>query len=259
VTGRLFADASRFDRAVAGPATAEQPDTPDYGGELSALVYDHGLTGGGLGPAVFAAHELALTLRSQKVFVLASRALTVTPLDARPLATVASPRLPILLRLMDVPSDDLFAELLTKQLGYHFVHRGTLAAGALQIREALATAFHLAPLIYDGSGLDKADRSSPEEIVALLRKVWRTADGSILHGALPVVGRTGTVQTIGVNTPAAGRCSAKTGTLNYVTNLAGYCAAADHHTLAFALMIDGPGNWTALTAISRIVGAIAAY
>ena len=35
------------------------------------------------------------------------------------------------------------------------------------------------------------------------------------------------------------RCQAKTGTLNGVSNLAGYCDAAGGHTIAFALMMDG--------------------
>ena len=44
-----------------------------------------------------------------------------------------------------------------------------------------------------------------------------------------------------------------------VTNLAGYCRAAGHHTLAFALMLDGPPNWTATVLEGRMIGAIAGY
>jgi len=58
---------------------------------------------------------------------------------------------------------------------------------------------------------------------------------------------------------ARDRCHAKTGTLNYVTNLAGYCTAQDGHVLAFALMIDGPGNWTAIQLFDQMVPAIAKY
>ena len=59
----LFADESLFDTDRGGPATDNLPDTPDYGGELSALVYDHGMSTARMSPAVFAAHELALTMR----------------------------------------------------------------------------------------------------------------------------------------------------------------------------------------------------
>ena len=44
VTGHIFADESLFDRDRGGPATHNRADTPDYGGEMSALVYDHGMS-----------------------------------------------------------------------------------------------------------------------------------------------------------------------------------------------------------------------
>jgi D-alanyl-D-alanine carboxypeptidase/D-alanyl-D-alanine-endopeptidase (penicillin-binding protein 4) len=74
-----------------------------------------------------------------------------------------------------------------------------------------------------------------------------------------VVGVNGTVQRIAAHTVAQGRCVAKTGTLNYVTNLAGYCTARNRHVLAFALMMEGPGNWTALQLLNKMVPTIARY
>jgi serine-type D-Ala-D-Ala carboxypeptidase/endopeptidase (penicillin-binding protein 4) len=95
--------------------------------------------------------------------------------------------------------------------------------------------------------------------VTLLRSVWQTPVGDVLYQSLPVVGRTGTVATIAAHSPAQGRCVAKTGTLNNVTNLAGYCLALGGHTLAFALFIDGPSNSQALTVLGPTVAAIARY
>jgi len=259
VTGRLYADASRFDSKRGGPATHNGPDIPDYGGELSALVFDHGATGFGLGPAGFAAHQVAATMGDLGIAVSAAPHTAVTPLDALPLASVSSPPVTVLLKLMDVPSDDLFADLLTKQLGYEALHRGTLAAGAELIRQVLALRYELHPRLFDGSGLDKADRSSPAQIVSLLQQISSTPFGVILHRSLPVVGVNGTVQTIAEHTAAQGRCVAKTGTLNYVTNLAGYCSARNGHTLAFALMLDGPSNWQAFGPLGQMVAAVASY
>ena len=259
VSGEVIGDESRFDTRRGGPLTGFQADVGDYFGQMSALVYDHGATVGKLSPAAFAARELVLTMRGAGIHAKADGRTGVTPSDARGLATVSSPPLAVLLRLMDVPSDDLIADLLTKQIGYSFNGQGTLTAGAAQIQSLIESRFGLHPTIHDGSGLDKADRSSPDTIVTLLRDVWHTPAGRLLVASLPVVGRTGTVQTIGVKTAAQGRCVAKTGTLDNVTNLAGYCHALDGHVLAFAVLIDGPGNWTALQAISKIVGAIAGY
>jgi D-alanyl-D-alanine carboxypeptidase/D-alanyl-D-alanine-endopeptidase (penicillin-binding protein 4) len=89
--------------------------------------------------------------------------------------------------------------------------------------------------------------------------MWNSSIGHDLQASLPVVGVNGTVRRIAAHTFAQGRCMAKTGTLNYVTNLAGYCTARDHHVLAFALMIDGPPNWTATQLFNRLVPAIARY
>ena len=174
------------------------------------------------------------------------------------LASVQSPPLSVMLKLMDVPSDDFFAEMLTKQLGKQFGAGGSIDAGAHVISQTIAS-FGLHPKIVDGSGLSRSDRSSPGQVVALLRTMWNTPIGRTLSASLPVVGVSGTVERIAPHTVAQGRCSAKTGTLNYVTNLSGYCTARNHHTLAFALMIDGPGNWTALQMFNQIVPAIARY
>ena len=161
-----------------------------------------------------------------------------------------------MLKLMDVPSDDFFAEMLTKQLGVRFGGGGSITAGAQVISQEIAS-FGLHPTIVDGSGLSRDDRSSPVEVVDLLKKMWNTPTGRMLSASLPVVGVSGTVQAIAAKTAAQGRCIAKTGTLNYVTNLAGYCTAQDGHVLAFALMIDGPGNWTAIELFDQMVPAIA--
>jgi D-alanyl-D-alanine carboxypeptidase/D-alanyl-D-alanine-endopeptidase (penicillin-binding protein 4) len=160
---------------------------------------------------------------------------------------------------MDVPSDDLIADMLAKQLGARLAAEGTLAAGASEITQAIAHDYGLHPTIFDGSGLDRDDRTTPAQVVTLLRRVSGTPTGALLYAALPVVGRTGTVEEIGVRTPAANHCVAKTGTLNNVTNLAGYCHARGGSTLAFALMIDGPANYQAVPMLSRVVAAIARY
>jgi D-alanyl-D-alanine carboxypeptidase/D-alanyl-D-alanine-endopeptidase (penicillin-binding protein 4) len=259
VTGHLFADDSLFDTDLGGPATDDLPDTPDYGGEMSALVYDHGMSANHMSPAVFAAHELALTLRGEGVRIGAAPHVRDTPTGAAQLATVQSPPISEIVRLMDVPSDDLIADLLAKQLGSRLLGQGTLLAGATEIQQAISSGYQLHPTIFDGSGLDRDDRTTPAEVVELLHKLWNTPIGDLVYAALPVVGKQGTVQSIGVDTPAQNHCVAKTGTLNMVTNLAGYCRARGGADLAFALMIDGPPNSVAFTVLSRVVATIARY
>jgi D-alanyl-D-alanine carboxypeptidase/D-alanyl-D-alanine-endopeptidase (penicillin-binding protein 4) len=181
-----------------------------------------------------------------------------TPGGARQLAIVSSPPMSVMLRLMDVPSDDFFAEMLTKQLGAKVMGHGTTKSGAYVISSALAN-YHVHPQVVDGSGLSRRDLASPLEVVDLLRDLHGTPAGNVLAASLPTVGVSGTTRTIATGTAAAGNCVAKTGTLNNVTNLAGYCHSRGHQLLAFALFLDGPDNTTALTLIGRMVAAIAKY
>lgn len=259
VTGRLYPDESLFDRRRGGLLTDYGVDTPDFGGQLSALVYDHGSITAHYSPSAFAAREVGYALQSAGIRVKAARHDAVTPGRARLLGSVSSPPVSMMTRLMDVPSDDLYAELLTKQLGVLFGGGGSISAGAKVIADAIAATYGLHPRILDGSGLSRDDASSPLQVVGLLSAIWGTSVGRQLAASLPTVGREGTVQGIGLKTPAAGNCIAKTGTLNYVTNLAGYCRARDRHMLAFTLMIDGPDNGSATALESRMVGAIAGY
>jgi serine-type D-Ala-D-Ala carboxypeptidase/endopeptidase (penicillin-binding protein 4) len=258
VTGWVIGDAALFDELRGGPATGYAPDVPDFGGQLSALSYDHGSTFKKLNPGAFAAKELVLTMHGAGIGARPLNRTLPAPASTQQLASVESPPLSVMLKLMDVPSDDFFAEMLTKQLGVRFGARGSITAGA-QVISSVIDSLGLHPRIVDGSGLSRSDRSSPGEVVDLLKTMWHTPTGRILAASLPVVGVSGTVQGIAARTAAQGRCIAKTGTLNYVTNLAGYCTAQDHHVLAFALMIDGPGNWTAIQLFDQTVPAIAKY
>jgi serine-type D-Ala-D-Ala carboxypeptidase/endopeptidase (penicillin-binding protein 4) len=258
VTGRLIGDGALFDARTGPPSSAFGPDIGDLGGELAGLTYDHGTTAGHLSPSAFAARELARTLRARRVRVRASRTTAAPPAGARQLAVVASPPMSVLLRLMDVPSDDFFAEMLTKQLGVRLASAGTTAAGARVIADS-AAAYGIHPAIVDGSGLSRSDRSSPDQVVRLLRALHSTPIGAELNSSLPVVGVSGTVRRIAPNTAARGACVAKTGTLNDVTNLAGWCHSRGGKLVAFALFIDGPPNWRALELISAMVTSIARF
>jgi D-alanyl-D-alanine carboxypeptidase/D-alanyl-D-alanine-endopeptidase (penicillin-binding protein 4) len=254
----VIGDAGMFDDLRGGPATAYGADIPDFGGQLSALTYDHGSTLKRLGPGAFAAKELALTMHGAHIGARPLNRTLPAPAGTVPLAAVKSPPLSVMVKLMDVPSDDFFAEMLTKQLGKQSGAGGSIQAGAQVISQAIAS-FGLRPTIVDGSGLSRSDRSSPGQVVALLRTMWNTPIGHILQASLPVVGVSGTVRGIAAHTAAQGRCEAKTGTLNFVTNLAGYCTARSNHVLAFALMIDGPPNWTVYQLLNQMMPAIARY
>jgi len=255
VTGAVIGDGSLFDGRVGPPSTGFAPDVPDLGGQLSALTFDHGATAG-LAPPAFAARQLARTMRAMHIHANAAAAPGKAPAGARTLATVSSPPMSILLRLTDLQSDDLYAELLTKQLGARIAGAGTTAAGTSVISNVIAS-YGVHPLLVDGSGLSRSNRSSPLQVIELLRRLYGTDTGRELDATLPVVGVDGTARRIANNTAAQGRCVAKTGTLDGVTNLAGYCHSLSGRQLSFAVFVDGPSNSSALQLEGKMISAIA--
>lgn len=257
VTGRVLGDESWLDGLRGGPVTGFGLDL-DIGGPLGGLLFNRGLAredGSALQsePAQFAAQQLTLELRRTHVRVGNSAAAGTTPVGATQIATVGSPTIATLARLTLVPSDNLFAEMLLKDVGARFGSRGSTAAGVTVVRRTIAR-FGVRPRIVDGSGLSRIDRTSPRQVVTLLSALRANAS---MRAALPVAGRSGTLVDRMRRTSARDRCQAKTGTLSNVSGLAGYCRTPNGHTLAFAFIENNVYTPAAKAAEDRLVTALA--
>lgn len=245
IDGSILGDGSYFDSLR---STAESNYRPDIymEGELSGLAFDRGFanfsgTEYQQRPTLVAAQQFATALKQGGVQI--GRHVRIgtaqTPAQAQLLATVNSARMARLIQLTNTPSDNFLAEMLLKGLGARFGAGGTTAAGVSVVQSELAQAFGLRPRFNDGSGLSYADATSPRQVVTLLQDM---ADDQDFRLSLAVGGQTGTLQDEMKGTTAAGRCQGKTGTLQSVANLAGYCLARDGHTLAFAFLASGVSN-----------------
>lgn len=239
VKGSILGDESYFDSARGGPSTGYAAD-PNLLGSLSAMSFDRGATGSEGSPPAFAAFELAGTLRHSGVVVTGRSHAGITPRHgARLLASIPSPPMATLVRLTAPFSDDFFAEMLAKALGARYGAGGTTAAGAAVV-SAFLRPLRLRPAVADGSGLSRSDRTSPLDVVTLLRDLSPggvaslQTDAAVLRSALPVVGQTGTLTERMRGTAAAGHCIAKTGTLSDASDLAGWC----NGTIAFAFLMN---------------------
>jgi D-alanyl-D-alanine carboxypeptidase/D-alanyl-D-alanine-endopeptidase (penicillin-binding protein 4) len=236
VNGRVRGDESWLDTLRGGPASGYALDL-DIGGPLGGLLYNRGLAredGSALQrqPAKFAAQQLTRELRRTRVPVAQGPAVGAAPADAQELASVDSPTMATLVRLTLVPSDNLFAELLLKDVGARFGGAGSTAAGVRVVKRTLAP-YGVHPRIFDGSGLSRTDRTTPRQVVTLLSALRGNA---ALRAALPVAGRSGTLVDRMRRTSAQDRCQAKTGTLSNVSALAGYCTTRNGHLIAFAFI-----------------------
>ena len=259
VDGSIIGDESYFDSLRGDPASDFAPD-PNLVGELSALSFDRGAAGRQGTPAAHAAWELSGALYRDHVKVTGHAEHGVTPPGARPLVSIASPPMSALADLTATPSDDFFAEMILKALGARFGAGGSTAAGAAVVARVLA-GLGINAQIVDGSGLSRADLTSPQQVVTLLRDLSPGGVASLqtvgadLRAALPVDGKTGTLSARMVGTAADGNCQAKTGTLSNASDLAGWCDG----NYAFALLMNDVDVSNAEKAQDKIVEALARY
>jgi serine-type D-Ala-D-Ala carboxypeptidase/endopeptidase (penicillin-binding protein 4) len=261
ITGSIEGDESYFD-SLRGEPSSDYSWDPFLEGTLSALAFNRGETGSQRGPhapAAFAARALWGLLRADGVKIGGGSGAATTPAGATQLAQVQSPTLQQLLGLMLPPSDNFFAETLVKDLGAQYGGAGTTAAGAAVVMKTIASTLGIHPNVVDGSGLSEADKTSPYQVADLLVSLAPTAIGTELRDSLAVAGHTGTLELRMRGTRAAGNCQGKTGTLTGVSNLVGYCQAADGHTLAFAIFTDGIPTETAHTFQDNMTITIADY
>jgi D-alanyl-D-alanine carboxypeptidase/D-alanyl-D-alanine-endopeptidase (penicillin-binding protein 4) len=260
ITGSVIADETFFDARRGEPSSGYRFD-PFLEGTLSGVAFNRGA---GLGhrasaPAAYAARALWGALKARGVSIRGSSAVGTTPAGAALLAHVESPTLAQLLGLTLPPSDNFFAETILKDLGARFGGAGSTAAGAAVVKRTIAKIFAMRPRIVDGSGLSRADRTSPYEVVNMLAGIATLPFAGVLKADLAVAGRSGTLERRMRGTTAAGRCRAKTGTLIGASNLAGYCESVGGHLLAFAIFNDGISTEAAHTFQDHMAITIASY
>ena len=256
VDGAVLGDESRFDLLRGSFDTGGAYDR-DIGGVLSALALNRGFSKDGR-PAAQAARQFAKVLRADGIRVEGASGAGTAPAGAQKLAGVASPPMRDLIRLTNVPSDNFLAEMLLKDLGAEFADAGTTAAGAGVVRTQLA-ALGVTPQVVDGSGLSRADRTTPRQVVRLLGAMHGQDVAGAFEGSLAVAGRTGTIRRRMRGTAAQDRCKGKTGTLIGVSALAGLCESAGGHTIAFAMLMNRTNVARAHGVQDRVAAAIARY
>jgi serine-type D-Ala-D-Ala carboxypeptidase/endopeptidase (penicillin-binding protein 4) len=155
-------------------------------------------------------------------------------------------------------SQNLFAEMLLKQLGKRFGRAGSWVEGLQVERRFLidsvridSTQFSLS----DGSGLSSANLISPLAFTQLLRFIRAHPRYTTFAPGLPQSGGTGNLRTRFVGTPLEGRVRAKTGSIAGVNTLAGYIEGRDGRPITFAVEVNHHAQPTraVLAAIDSVV------
>jgi D-alanyl-D-alanine carboxypeptidase/D-alanyl-D-alanine-endopeptidase (penicillin-binding protein 4) len=270
VQGPLRYDDSFLDHTTTVPQHGIRPERI---GTLSALTIDGGRP---RDPARDAAQRFVDALKKAGVAIGGSVTPATLPLlpPAIEVAELGSPTIAELARSTNVPSNNFLAEMLLKDLGGAFGTAGS-TAGGIDVIKSFAAGSGFSFRGENGSGLSRRNKASPASVVQLLHTMLAVdstaaADEQLEKGmirdafvdSLAVAGRSGTLARRMRGTAAAGNCHAKTGTLNRVSALSGYCFRGGddaEHAVVFSLLMNRVDVNRAHVIQDRMTALIARY
>ena len=148
----------------------------------------------------------------------------------------------VLLPMMKQSNNSMAESLFYQMAAHRTAHGASRKQGAQCINELIAR-LGLTPSHYqiaDGSGLSLYNYLTPELLGHLLRYAY-SQEGIYRHllPSLPIAGEDGTLRKRMRGTSAQGNVKAKTGTVEGVSTLSGYCTTATGHVLCFSIMNQG--------------------
>lgn len=261
VRGDLLLDETIFDRrrSVPQPGITGGP----FLSPLSGLSYNSGFDGDRYAsdPAREAGHAFVKALRDAGVRFEGRLKVGDAPRKLRrskPLGTERSPSAAKLIAQTNTPSDNFFAEMLLKRLGARPGRQGTTRRGARKA-ERFARQIGSGVRMVNGSGLARTNVASPRDVGRLLIHMARaSALAAAWDDSLAVAGRTGTLANRMRGSAAEGRCRGKTGTLDGVSALSGYCRSGAG-LVAFSILMSNVNIDAAHRAQDAMAAAIARY
>ncbi|HTI35390.1 MAG TPA: D-alanyl-D-alanine carboxypeptidase [Miltoncostaea sp.] len=263
VRGPIVADESLFDRRRLGPGWPSYYSL--YISPLSALSINQGYAGSGraayvTSPTLAAGQRLRATLRGVGVQQVGPLRAGATPRGARVLARTTSPPLTVILRAMNLESDNFIAETLAKDVGAAGAGRGSTTAGVGRTRSLLLARGILGPqdALVDGSGLGRGNHLAASSLVKLIAQ----ADADPTWGAALVNslarGGEGTLIHRFTSGVATRRVRAKTGYIDGVSAMAGRVVSRRGVHYGFALIMNSTDILGARATQDRVVTLLAA-
>lgn len=255
IEGGVIAVENRYDDATAVSSWPDEWVRAGASGTLNPIALNQGFrTPEGIVGTAGLLPEPEPALRTAALFddMLEARAVRIPerPGVAAPerdfsgyqeLGSIDSAPLGSYVRFMIAESDNTTAELLLKEVGLHWSGAGTTLDGALATLELLAADAGRPVLVFppaDGSGLSPENELSCRQVADILEI---DGPGGLLASYLPVAGESGTLRDRFVDSAAAGRVRAKTGSLPGVFSLAGFAAGSDGRPVTFAAILNGEG------------------
>jgi D-alanyl-D-alanine carboxypeptidase/D-alanyl-D-alanine-endopeptidase (penicillin-binding protein 4) len=258
---RVLVDDSLFTGPGTAPGWAPEDTPSSYASRITAVMVDGGRDTPdavirSADPALAAGTALAQALGDAQVD------LGTAPAGARTLGSEQSAPVGVLIEQMLRDSDDVLAEVLSRQVALAAHQPASFAGGVAAIRGVLAPlGIPVGTGLRDGSGLSMLDRLPAGALTQVLRKAETTDRLRPVLTGLSVAGWDGSLveqnRFTGAAADADGAVRAKTGSLTGVSALAGVVTDADGRQLIFAFVADrAPTEAGARAAIDNLAAAL---
>lgn len=229
IRGTICADRSFKDDKLLGEGWCWDDDNP----VLSPLL---------VGRKDVFASSLYKGLQGKKMVAWLGTTDGISPSDAKTLCRVEHGMDEVLGPMLK-KSDNLYAEALFYQIAHRRGGRNASAkVGRQQAYEVMRKAgLNTTPYyVADGSGLSLYNYLTAECEVMMLRYAYKKPDiYASLYKALPIAGTDGTIASRMTGKATRGNVRAKTGTVNGISSLAGYCRGGNGHMLCFSIINQG--------------------
>jgi serine-type D-Ala-D-Ala carboxypeptidase/endopeptidase (penicillin-binding protein 4) len=217
-------------------------------------------------PTLFFAQALKRGLEKRGIALrgdIVRRGLSDGELSSAALLATYTTALPDILWRCNTFSQNMFAECLLKSLaayepdGRRSGTPGSWDAGESVLRTTLAKlGIDLSgATLRDGSGLSHTNAVTVTQLTRLLVQMRRHRSADVFLKSLARAGELGSMKNRYSDPALRGRLVGKTGTIEGVHTLAGYITRQDGSVVAFAMLLNGPGDPSLLVQVCKVIVA----
>jgi D-alanyl-D-alanine carboxypeptidase/D-alanyl-D-alanine-endopeptidase (penicillin-binding protein 4) len=156
------------------------------------------------------------------------------------LASFSSIPLSDIVKTINKPSQNLYAEQLFRTMGTVFYKQGGMTTGRY-VAHPIFSRWGMDTTrlqVVDGSGLSRLNLVSPSNIVGLLTGMYQGKYFQPFYESLPIAGVDGSLKNRMKGTKAENNVHGKTGFIGYVRSLSGYVPSLDGEMFAFSMIAN---------------------
>lgn len=156
------------------------------------------------------------------------------------IASFSSIPLSDVVKTINKPSQNLYAEQLFRTMGLVFYNQGGMATGRY-VAHPIFSRWGMDTTrlrVVDGSGLSRLNLGSPSNIVGLLSGIYQGKYFQPFYESLPIAGVDGSLKNRMKGTKAENNVRGKTGFIGYVRSLSGYVTSLDGEMFAFSMIAN---------------------